>query len=93
MTRLEFWEAALIRAIKTFAQAMLAVVGTDAVGITDVDWVAAAEVGALAAVLSLLTSVASSPFGEKGTPGLPGEDIAPDRRKAKAKSLDSMSDE
>lgn len=93
MTRLEFWQAALIRAIKTFAQVVLAVVGTDAVGITDVDWVAAAEVGALAAVLSLLTSVVSYPFGEKGTPGLPGEDIAPERRKAKAKSLDSMSDE
>jgi Putative lactococcus lactis phage r1t holin len=84
MTRLEFWEAALIRAVKTFAQTMLAVIGTDLVGITDVDWLAAAEVAAVAGILSLLTSVVSSPFGEKGTPGLPGEDIPATRKKAKA---------
>ncbi len=93
MTPKEFWVAAGIRALKTFAQALIAVIGTDALGVTDVDWMQAAEAAALAAILSLLMSAASMPFGEKGTPGLPGEDIAPERRKAKAKSLDSMSDE
>jgi hypothetical protein len=49
---------ALERAIKTFAQTFLAVVGGgQLVGIADVDWLGAASIAAVAAVLSLLTSV------------------------------------
>ena len=47
--------AAGVRALKTAAQAAVALIGTNAVGVTDVAW------GALAAVLSLLTSVAGLP--------------------------------
>lgn len=49
---------ALERAIKTFAQTFLAVVGGgQLVGIGDVDWIGAASIASVAAVLSLLTSV------------------------------------
>ena len=52
--------AAGIRALKTFAQAVLAVIATSAV-ITEVNWGVALSSGALAAVISLLTSIAGLP--------------------------------
>ena len=53
--------AAGVRALKTAAQAAVALIGTNAVGVTDVAWGAVAGAAALAAVLSLLTSVAGLP--------------------------------
>lgn len=53
--------AALIRAIKTAAQTAASLIGTGAVGFTDLDWVQIASVSGVAAVLSLLTSVAGIP--------------------------------
>lgn len=55
----EFVHAAAIRALRTFAEGMLGVVGTTAVGITQVDWLGAASVGATAAVISVLVAVAT----------------------------------
>lgn len=55
----EFVRAAAIRALRTFAEGMLGVVGTTAVGITQVDWLGAASVGATAAVISVLVAVAT----------------------------------
>ena len=57
----EFWKAALIRAIKTFAQAMVAQIGAGSVGIVQFDWVGALSVSAMAAVLSIFTSLAGLP--------------------------------
>ena len=54
-------KAALVRAIKTAAQTAVALIGTNAIGITGVDWVAVASAAALAAVESLLTSIAGIP--------------------------------
>lgn len=56
-----FWKAALIRAIKTFAQAMVAQIGAGSVGIVQFDWVGALSVSAMAAVLSIFTSLAGLP--------------------------------
>ena len=57
----EFWKAALIRAIKTFAQAMVAQIGAGSVGIVQFDWVGALSVSAMAAVLSIFTSLTGLP--------------------------------
>lgn len=60
---LAWLRAASVRAVKTFAQAMLAVLalGQAGTGVLDVDWRAALGVAALASVMSLLTSVAGLP--------------------------------
>lgn len=58
-------KAAGIRAIKTAAQTAVALIGTGAVGFTDLDWLHIASVSGVAAVLSLLTSLAGLPEVEE----------------------------
>ena len=58
-------KAALVRAIKTMAQTAVALIGTGAVGILDVDWIAVLSASALAGILSILTSIAGLPEVEK----------------------------
>ncbi len=53
--------AALVRALKTAAQTAVALIGTGAVGFTDLDWVRIASVSGVAALVSLLTSLAGIP--------------------------------
>lgn len=53
-------KAAGIRALKTLAQTAVATIGTTAV-MSEVDWVMVASASVLAAVLSMLTSVAGLP--------------------------------
>ena len=55
-----WFKAAAIRAIKTLAQTAIATIGTTAF-LGEVNWIAVASASALAAVLSLLTSVAGLP--------------------------------
>ena len=57
-------KAAGIRAIKTFAQAAIALLPAAAM-ITDVDWKTVIGTAALAAVASMLTSVAGLPEVEE----------------------------
>ena len=60
-TNFKAWlKAAGIRALKTLAQTAVATIGTCAV-LSEVDWVMVTSASALAAVLSLLTSVAGLP--------------------------------
>ena len=59
----KFWKwakAAGIRALKTLAQAAIAMIGTAAL-LGEVDWMMVASASALAAILSILTSIAGLP--------------------------------
>lgn len=53
--------AAAARAVRTAAQAALAAIGTGATGLVDVDWQAVASITGMAAVVSILTSIAFPP--------------------------------
>lgn len=53
--------AALVRAVKTAAQTAVALIGTTAIGVLDVDWTGLASGSALAALLSILTSLGGLP--------------------------------
>ena len=66
MERRTWIHAALIRAIKTMAQTAVALIGTNAVGITSVDWLAVGSAALLAGVVSLLTSIAGLPEVDSG---------------------------
>ncbi|MBQ9252645.1 MAG: hypothetical protein IJ188_08415 [Clostridia bacterium] len=67
-------KAAIIRAIRTFAESALAYIGTGAVGITEVDWLGVVSAGAFGFVTSLLLAVATGlpeveqPKGERTEP-------------------------
>lgn len=65
-----FWRDALERAIRTFAQALLALIGTDLVGVTELDWPTMLMVGATAAIVSVLTSIVATGVGDRGTASL-----------------------
>ena len=58
------------RALKTFAQALLAVLGAGAFDLVSVPWKGALAAAGFAALLSVLSSVASAPFGAEDTPSL-----------------------
>lgn len=69
-----FWKAALERAAKSAAQGLLGMWALDKFDALHADWKLAGGVIAGAAILSLLTSMASSPFGATpGSPSLVGE--------------------
>lgn len=57
----EFWKAALIRAIRTFAESALAYIGTGAVVLGDVNWLACLSAGAFGAVCAILLALAGLP--------------------------------
>lgn len=57
----EWWIAAGIRAIKTFAEGALAVIGTQAMFVQDVNWLMVLSAGAMAAVVSFLFSLKGLP--------------------------------
>lgn len=60
LTNPKWWAAAGIRALKTFAQAAIATIGSSAV-ISAVDWRMVASASILSAILSMLTSLAGLP--------------------------------
>ena len=55
-----WWKAAGIRALKTFAQALIAGIGTGA-ALLEVNWSYALSVAVVAAILSFLTSLTGLP--------------------------------
>jgi hypothetical protein len=74
-----FWKAAAERAVKTAAQALLLAIGAaQGFDLFNLDWVNALGAAVGGALLSLLTSIGSAPFGTPGTPSLiPGSTAAP----------------
>lgn len=63
----QFWADLAERAVKTFAQAALATLGLGSVDVLSTNWVGVLSVGAGAALVSVLTSLASEQWGDKGT--------------------------
>ena len=62
----KFWRAAGIRALRTFAQAAVATIGTSVL-LSQVDWIAVVSASLLAAILSVLTSITTDlPEAPKG---------------------------
>lgn len=57
-----FWLKAVgIKVLKTMAETALAVIGTNVVGITDVDWVGLASACALSGIVTILFNIKSLP--------------------------------
>lgn len=58
----DWWKAAGIRALRTFAQTAAATIGAGAISpIHEIDWIYCLSIAATAAVLSILTSLAGLP--------------------------------
>lgn len=68
MWELKFWKQTVERAIRTAAQALLALWGTQVSGVLDVDWTQAASVAALAALSSVLMSIVATGVGDHESP-------------------------
>lgn len=69
-----FWIAAGERAVKTFAQSLVALFAAG-VTILNIDWQQGLAVAATAALVSVLTSVASVRLGQFEGPSLAGEAV------------------
>lgn len=65
-----------MRSLKTVAQTAVALIGTGAIGILDVDWIAVLSASVLAGIVSILTSIAGLP--EVDNAGLQDKEELPD---------------
>ena len=70
----QFALAVLERALKTFAQSLVAVFAAGSVTLLDADWTQALAVSGTAALVSVLTSIASAGVGNYG-PSLASESV------------------
>ena len=61
----KWFKAAGIRAIRTFAESALAYIGTGAVVLGDVNWLAALSAGAFGAICAVLLALAGLPELDK----------------------------
>lgn len=68
----KWWNASLIRCVRTIAQTFVATIGTAAV-LQDVNWIMVLSASVLAGILSLATSVAGIPEVTAETTGIEGE--------------------
>ena len=75
MFTLIFWKATAERAVKSFAQALAAVLGAGGIA-KDVDWVMSLTVAGMTALLSVLTSLSSIKAGDVGMPSLVSRSVA-----------------
>lgn len=63
-----WWKAALVRAVRTFAESMLAYIGTGAIVLNDVNWLAALSAGGFGFVTAILLALTGLPEVEKAPP-------------------------
>lgn len=61
MNWVEWIKAALIRAVRTFAEAMLAYIGTGALVLGDVNWLAALSAGGFGFITAILLALTGLP--------------------------------
>ena len=62
MKNLKTWiKAAGIRTVKTMAETALAIIGTNTMGITDVDWMGVLSACTLSGVITILTCIKGLP--------------------------------
>ncbi|MDR2486456.1 MAG: holin [Clostridiales Family XIII bacterium] len=69
LAKKKWWACAGTRAVKTAAQTAVAVIGTSFL-LADVDWLVVGSAAALAAALSLLTSLSGLPEMDEPQDGL-----------------------
>jgi hypothetical protein len=65
-----FWRATFERAVKSFAQSLLALLSAQQIGVLDVRWVTTFSTAGMVALLSVLTSLASSQVGNAQDPSV-----------------------
>jgi hypothetical protein len=70
MFTMTFWQCTLERAMKTFCQTLVAVLGAGSVGLLNAAWTTSLSTAGMAALLSVLTSAGSAPLGKPGSPSL-----------------------
>lgn len=73
----EFWKAAAERAIKTFAQTLVVLLGADAVDVLTLDWIHLGSLSLGAALVSVLTSIGSAAVSKQPGPSLTDAEILP----------------
>jgi hypothetical protein len=78
-----FWRATAERAVKTFAQTLVALLSAGAFNVLKAEWQESLGVAAGAAVLSVLTSIASAGVGNSG-PSLGPETVSGAHRRTSA---------
>lgn len=66
LTTREFWASTTERAVRTAAQTAIALIGTDQVGLLNLDWAQIGSVVATATVLSILTSIVGDTATKNG---------------------------
>lgn len=70
MFTLNFWKQAAERAVKTAAQFAVVGLGGNFTSVWDADWLVIAGAAAAGALTSVLTSLASEPFGPLDSPSV-----------------------
>jgi hypothetical protein len=58
---LDWLKAAGIRTVKTMAETAIAIIGTNAIGITDVDWLGVGSAVLLSGIVTILTCIKGLP--------------------------------
>ena len=65
MKKIVIWLKSVgIKTIKTMAETAIAVIGTNAIGITDVDWLGVLSAVALSGIVTILFNIKNIPEGE-----------------------------